>query len=150
MTEVHPLDRGCAKIFLQNDFVIQFWIWNWIMKSYCLCFTTDGIFWRNLYPRAGLMPFTRPDTQISKSDLSAWQHFVIIMSEKCICMNERSLHSPFPPLGSLRLPFPIHRRHSTVRRGHDSSFARKRGDAPLAVDLSLWHSSANFRNGAQF
>ena len=27
------------------------------MKSCCLCFTTDGIFWCNLYPRGGLTPF---------------------------------------------------------------------------------------------
>ena len=34
----------------QTDFVIQFGFENWIIKSFCLCSTTDGIILRNLYP----------------------------------------------------------------------------------------------------
>ena len=34
----------------QFDFVVQFWFENWIIKSFCLCSTTDGIFLRNPYP----------------------------------------------------------------------------------------------------
>ena len=34
----------------QIDFVIQFGFENWIIKSFCLCSTTDETFLRNLYP----------------------------------------------------------------------------------------------------
>ena len=34
----------------QIDFVIQFGFENWIIKSFCLCSTTDGTFLRILYP----------------------------------------------------------------------------------------------------
>ena len=34
----------------QIDFVIQFGFENWIIKSFCLCSTTDGTFLPNLYP----------------------------------------------------------------------------------------------------
>ena len=50
----------------QTDFVIQFGFENWIIKSFCLCSTTDGTFLRNLYPSRRRKPLQCGKSPIGK------------------------------------------------------------------------------------
>ena len=43
-------DTQKYSVHMQNELMIQFHDTNWIITSFSLCSTTDGIFLRNLYP----------------------------------------------------------------------------------------------------
>ena len=80
----------------QIDFVIQFGFENWIIKSFCLCSTTDGTFLRNLYLRRRRTGLSIPSFQIR---LIETLNIIAHPRMKRLRWNKATKHFPVLPCG---------------------------------------------------